>query len=162
MNTTKSIFPTDPEWDWKLFKIDCLSQTYQQLKDAMKPNGKAQSFCLARAVAVTLDLLIFILGESAFSIDKSHVAHANNSNNCVNFFLTFISGRHVSFYRILRWEHKTRLLLSRSIDQLQTAEGYNFHQNHHRLWPHTDHCGELDRVSHCFVQKKKIRRENGT
>lgn len=52
----------------------------------MKPNGKPGSFYLARAVAITLDLLIFILGESGFSIDKSHVVHANNFNNCVIFF----------------------------------------------------------------------------
>lgn len=48
----------------KVFKIECLTQTYQQIKDTMKPNGKPQSFYLARALIITMDLLIFILGKS--------------------------------------------------------------------------------------------------
>lgn len=44
----------------------------------MKPNGKPGSFYLARALAITLDLLIFALGESTMLLCCAHSNHNFN------------------------------------------------------------------------------------
>lgn len=47
----------------KSIKIECLTRTYQHLKTIMKPNGKPPCFQLARALSVTIDIFIFLLGK---------------------------------------------------------------------------------------------------
>lgn len=45
---------------WTASKIECINQTYQQLKSAMKANGKPGCFHLTRALSVTVDTLLFL------------------------------------------------------------------------------------------------------
>lgn len=48
---------------WTATKIECINQTYQQLKRAMKANGKPGCFHLTRALSVTVDTLLFLFGK---------------------------------------------------------------------------------------------------
>lgn len=57
------LFPLAVKRTWKRIKIECINQTYQYIKSVMKPNGKPSGFQLTRALSITVDLIIFLLGK---------------------------------------------------------------------------------------------------